>query len=70
MMFNNKSKCHDGDKYAVPLYREETPEIESVSTGTGLPKFPPEQFPEPFVRRGRHGAVGETGFRAVNDESE
>jgi len=46
MMFNNKCKCDDGDKYAAPLYREETPEIESVSTGTGLPKFPPEQFPE------------------------
>jgi len=28
-------KCDDGDKYAVPLDREEMPEIESISTELG-----------------------------------
>ncbi len=30
-------------------YREETPEIESVSKRAELPKFTPEQFPEYFA---------------------
>lgn len=32
-------------------YREETPEIESVSKDAELPKFTPEQFPESFAGR-------------------
>lgn len=32
----------------MPLYREETPEIESVSTESGWLKFTPEQFLEPW----------------------
>ncbi|MNI51340.1 hypothetical protein D3C73_1060620 [compost metagenome] len=36
-------------------YREETPEIESVSKRAELPKFTPEQFPESSVQEGFEG---------------
>lgn len=31
---------------SILVHREETPEIESVSGQSALPKFAPEQFPE------------------------
>ncbi|KWX80661.1 hypothetical protein AMQ84_02905 [Paenibacillus riograndensis] len=46
-------------------YREETPQIESVSRRAELPKFTPEQFPEFFSVLLWKESVGETGRRPL-----
>ncbi|WP_171649995.1 hypothetical protein [Paenibacillus foliorum] len=41
-------KCVDGEEYAVPLYREEPPEIESGSTETGCRSSLPSRPLNPY----------------------
>lgn len=46
-------------------YREEAPQIESVSRRAELPKFTPEQFPEFLTEATSGRIVGETGRRPL-----
>lgn len=46
-------------------YREEAPQIESVSKRAELPKFTPEQFPECASRLPWRALVGGTGRRPL-----